>query len=327
MTGISVIICCYNSELRIGETLKYLAAQRMVNFPWEIIVVDNASTDNTKQHVRHVWEKLNRKDVTLTIADQPVQGLTHARRKGIEVSLYDIVIFCDDDNWLNTDFVNNAYAIMMSDPAIGAAGGEGKAVADGELPAWFESYKTYYACYPQSAQDGELSGGMAFLYGAGLVIRKAIFQQLFSQGLEMVTTDRSGTKLNSGGDNELSYLIRLLGYKLWYSSRLHFFHYLPGPRLTKAYLYRLITAITYSSMQLVIYHYVLAGKRVTRATWGYDLVYRVYVLMITAFRFLLVKDPFERRVQTTGSWQSFLSVLNQYGTYRKTYHRLLSIKK
>jgi glycosyltransferase involved in cell wall biosynthesis len=45
--GISVIVCCYNSEKRLADTLAHLLNQKTNSFDWEIIIVDNASTDTT----------------------------------------------------------------------------------------------------------------------------------------------------------------------------------------------------------------------------------------------------------------------------------------
>jgi len=52
LRGVSIIICCYNSAWVIGWTLEALLAQRIRDIPsWEIIVVDNKSTDGTPQDV------------------------------------------------------------------------------------------------------------------------------------------------------------------------------------------------------------------------------------------------------------------------------------
>jgi glycosyltransferase involved in cell wall biosynthesis len=64
-SGVSVIICCYNSEKRIEEVLHHLDKQKDTNhFLWEIILVDNASTDNTAEIARNTW---TRKDVDLKV--------------------------------------------------------------------------------------------------------------------------------------------------------------------------------------------------------------------------------------------------------------------
>ena len=53
MKGISVVVCCYNSIARIGETLTYLSNQKVpADVAWEIVLVDNASTDRTADFAR-----------------------------------------------------------------------------------------------------------------------------------------------------------------------------------------------------------------------------------------------------------------------------------
>lgn len=48
--GVSIVICCYNSASRLPETLQHIAEQEVAaNISWEVIVVDNASTDNTQE--------------------------------------------------------------------------------------------------------------------------------------------------------------------------------------------------------------------------------------------------------------------------------------
>ena len=152
--GVSVIMCCYNSASRLRETLRYLALQK-TEVVCEIILVDNASTDNTKEVAVKCWSEFGCTAIPLKIVDQPVQGLLFAREKGIDSSKYNVLIFCDDDNWLEQSYVQNAYDILENHPHIGAVGGTGTPVADGPLPDWFDLYKGCFACYPQGEADGE----------------------------------------------------------------------------------------------------------------------------------------------------------------------------
>jgi len=58
--GISVVICCYNSASRLPATLQHIAEQSLDSeILWEIIIVDNASTDNTAEIASTYWQFLN----------------------------------------------------------------------------------------------------------------------------------------------------------------------------------------------------------------------------------------------------------------------------
>jgi glycosyltransferase involved in cell wall biosynthesis len=110
--GISVIICCYNSSLRLPKTLEYLSNQATGNlFPWEIILVDNNSSDNTSVIATNFWASLDI-DVPLIIVEESKPGLIYARNTGINKANYDFLIFCDDDNWLNKNYLCNVYKIL-----------------------------------------------------------------------------------------------------------------------------------------------------------------------------------------------------------------------
>src|SRR6187402_3359199 len=94
--GISVIICCYNSALRIEKTLDHLAAQAVNDISWEIILVDNASVDNTAEIARAFWNKNHADKVILNIVTEYKPGLSSARLTGVSASAYEYLILCDD---------------------------------------------------------------------------------------------------------------------------------------------------------------------------------------------------------------------------------------
>jgi glycosyltransferase involved in cell wall biosynthesis len=327
--GVSVIICCYNSASRLPETLGHLAAQQLPEaFSWEIILVDNASSDTTKETALNLWSKKARPEdkERLRVVDQPVKGLSHARAKGVEVSRYNVVLFCDDDNWLSDNYVIDSFRIMSSDPKIGALGGSGSAVSDVVLPPWFEKYKGCYACYPQASNDGELKGASAFLYGAGLVVRRECFDILSSKDFSPILADRTGTKLTSGGDTELSYAIRLIGFKLWFSDKLKFNHFLPAGRLTDEYLYRLISSMSYCSGVLITYNYAIEGKSANFSVWAKDSFYQMTFFLKALGKFIVGKRSFDSRLNFAFSYNRMRSIFGQLTTYRGRYSQIMKLK-
>lgn len=98
MNGISVIVCCYNSAWIIERCLNALLAQQVPSSVlWEIIVVNNASTDDTERIANKVLQKGH---ISYQLINEPKAGLLNARKCGIRAARYSYTIFCDDDNVL-----------------------------------------------------------------------------------------------------------------------------------------------------------------------------------------------------------------------------------
>ena len=238
--GISVVICCYNSSARLPETLKHLAMQIVPeNILWEIILINNASTDNTTKVAESEWKKYDHPSEKFKIFDEEKAGLSYARERGARESIYKYLIFCDDDNWLDCNYLFNSYQFMENNPKIGALGGQSFGVTlDNELPEWFENVKNGFAVGSQSQIEGDVSDKCT-LWGAGLVTRTEIFLDCFNTEFPALVTDRLGGSLSSGGDDELCFRILLKGFRLYYSENLTFKHFIPPERLTKIYVDRL----------------------------------------------------------------------------------------
>ena len=79
--GFSIIVCCYDSEQRITETLISLSNLIVPDqYSVELIIVDNNSSDNTLEKASSVWEGLGSK-FPIKIVSEPKQGLINARVK------------------------------------------------------------------------------------------------------------------------------------------------------------------------------------------------------------------------------------------------------
>lgn len=239
MEGVSIVICCYNSALRLPETLRHIARQQVkANTPWETIVVNNASTDQTKEIAQQLWNS-EQCAAPFTIVDELQPGLSHARHCGFETARYEYVLFCDDDNWFSELYVQTVYETMSANPGIGVLGGKGIDVCEVPAPDWFYRYVyPIYAIGDQSEESGEVPAYLGTLYGAGTTFRKSIYYKLISCGFLSKLTDRKGKEISSGGDTELCYAYRICGYKLWYESKQTFKHFIPADRLNWNYVKR-----------------------------------------------------------------------------------------
>lgn len=234
MEGISILICCYNSAKRLPETLKRLSKQNVPDWiPWEVILVNNNSSDNTVELASGEWDRAKIR-VPFTIVNEPKQGLSFAREKGIKTAQYEYIVFCDDDNWLQPDYLKIAYEILSSNNEIGVLGGQGLLESEITPPSWFLENLKDYAVGKQAEFSGDISE-RGFVWGAGMVIRKSIYNRCRKLGCKTFLTGRKGNELLAGDDTEYCKWNLLLGYKLWYDERLIYTHYIPKDRISVEY--------------------------------------------------------------------------------------------
>jgi glycosyltransferase involved in cell wall biosynthesis len=255
-SGISVIICCYNSASRIAPTLQHLYKQNGISLSsWEIIIINNCSTDNTAEKAIEIWDSFTLAKPNFKVINELNPGLSAARLKGISESFYDYILFCDDDNWLDENYLNTALNIISSNPAIGALGGTGNPIFEYKEPPYFWVNQFHVlAVGSQLEIEGDITDQRGVLYGAGMVLNKNAFnilQNTFQFHFQL--TDRLGNKLLSSGDHELCLALKQIGYRIYYSKNLKFKHYIPSNRTTIPYYKKLFLGFGMSNALLHVY--------------------------------------------------------------------------
>ncbi|WP_176559380.1 glycosyltransferase [Rubellimicrobium roseum] len=256
MDGVTIIVCCYNSEQRIERTIRHLLGQQIRSVPgWEIVLVDNKSTDRTVELVRAIWSR-EAEPPPLRVVHEERPGLSHARKAGVQAASHSCIVFCDDDNWLDADYVETAYQIMSRDPQIGVLGGAITPVGDAPFPPWF---LTNCACFAVGAQ-GRVSGDISargYVWGAGAVVRRDLLLTLYETCGGGLLVGREGSKQGSGDDSEISKWYLLAGRKLYYSEQLILSHYMPASRVRKEVLERLLNEGASATSYLNLYDAIL----------------------------------------------------------------------
>lgn len=254
--GVSIVVCCYNSESRLPETIKHLGLQQADGVDWEIIVVDNASKDNTAKVAEALLQE-HCVSISHKVVYEGTPGLNPARIKGFEEAQYELVLFVDDDNWLCDTYVATVHEDFRSNPEIGIIGGHGEPEFEVEPPFWFDTFKENFALGEQGDTGSGVTAKVDLVYGAGFTVRKSIYEKLKQANFSSILTDRVGDSLISGGDNELCIVAGMAGYEVWYDSRLKFKHYMAKGRLTWDYLKKLYFGFGQSKIYLAIYRYCI----------------------------------------------------------------------
>jgi len=289
--GITVLICTYNGASRLPDTLAHLSKQSVpADINWEVIVVDNASTDNTAETARKEWSKYYLPEVGFRVFAEATPGKINALEKGTALASFEYFIICDDDNWLAPDYVQNTYAILEKNAAIGAVGGQSFKTNDtGIFPSWFDEYAEGYAVGKQGDIIGDVTFSRGYVWGAGMGTRTALYKDTFKD-FPSLLTGRNGKKLSAGEDSEYCQRLILSGYKLFYDPSLVFHHYIPQQRLEISYRDSLMAGFDECSKILVKYHFVWGLKQqLDKNPWN-----RLWLLM-TSFNKVLFTSSRKKR--------------------------------
>lgn len=259
--GISILVCCYNSSKRLPDTLRHIANQNVSDeFLWEVILVDNASTDDTSALAIQVWNELH-SPTNLILLSETRPGKSYALELGYNTSQYEYIVICDDDNWLPPAYIKHAYELIDIHPDVGLIGGKATPYFEAEEPHWFTEFQVYFGCGSQK--------NFPIPYGAGSIIRYTHLYNLYGKGFTSLLSDKKGNNLGAGGDTELGFALLFSGSKIINTDDLTFNHFMTKNRLTEKYLRRLRWQIGISSSCLIPYYYTMNyGVKVYTMSWG-----------------------------------------------------------
>ena len=154
--SISLIIPAYNEERYLSSCLEAIAVQSVK--PYEVIVVDNNSSDSTNL--------VASKYPFVKVIKEASQGVIHARSTGFDAASGDIIARIDADTLLPIDWIANLQSIFMEDSELDALSG---AVSYYDLP-YTKLASRIDLFFRQSIANR--MGDEVFLYGANMAIRR-----------------------------------------------------------------------------------------------------------------------------------------------------------
>jgi glycosyltransferase involved in cell wall biosynthesis len=239
---ITIAICTYNGADRIGQVLEKLRSQTNVeNIKWEIIVVDNNSTDNLQAVISHDQTHRFPAD-RLRYVFEPQQGAAFARIKAVQVARGHLVAFLDDDTLPAPDWLANVSAFAQTHPTAGAYGGQIHAEFEVKPTPEFKPLAIYLAIVERGPKPYIYSVKKRVLPpSAGLVVQRQAW--LNSVPNHPFLTGRTPYSMLTSEDIAAIAHIQNAGWDIWYAPDLHIYHQIPRWRLERSYLIALIQGI------------------------------------------------------------------------------------
>lgn len=213
---ISLILPTYNRVNILRTSLGYIARQDYPPDDFEIIVVDNNSTDDTRSVVEDF--KIHHPQLFINYVFEKQQGLVYARHTGARSAKYDILSYIDDDGFLNPGWLREVARVFQANDQVAAVAGKIVIKWDSPPPDWIYQYEWLL---------GKLDYGGDILIRLGLYINGGSFsikkKVLFELG--GFDADQVGEWLIGSGEDELNEKLWRCNYLTAYTPNAVMEHY------------------------------------------------------------------------------------------------------
>lgn len=234
---LSIVIPTLNRSASLKKTLQSITDQQLSNRQYEVIVVDNGSTDNTVEVCRFFEKHIS--NFVYCYDDEP--GQLTGRHKGTELSKANIISFIDDDVEVNPYWINSIIQLFADDESVSIIGGPCLPKYQLYPPSWVSYFwqPTPYGgnmCLPLSLVDigcNKLGIDPLYVFGLNYSIRKKSLLDL--GGFHPDCIPEQLQKYQGDGETGLSIKAKNHNYKALYAASALLYHQVPPERLTTEY--------------------------------------------------------------------------------------------
>lgn len=236
---LSIVICSYNRASYIADALDSLFNQTTSYEHYEVIVVDNNSTDDTEA-VYTKWREAHL-DGNFCYTTEKKQGASYARNNGASLAKGKWICFMDDDAIATKQFTAQIIKHIKHHPNIVGFGGKIIPKYIPSEPKWMSYYVSSlvgnfdYAPVPCPFENGK------YPLESNMIVKKEVFDQVggFNTALPGVV----GTVRIGGEGKELFFKIMALGHTIYYDPTIVVYHVVEVKKLTPEYMYRVASGI------------------------------------------------------------------------------------
>jgi len=244
---LTVIICTYNPRREvIDATLSALREQTLEFARWELLIIDNASTNGVPATLDLSWHPHARRVL------EPTLGIAAARHRAFEEVLGGegrVLLFVDDDTLLAPDYLATGLALIASVPRLGCWGGQLIPRYEVAPPDWFPPFQKYLAIFPldRDLVADAFNGNYDYLPPtAGMFVRRQLAAHYFALNKTHPLRLRFGAKGNfllRGEDTDLALSAYDCELRTGRFQALRLTHLIPKERITLEYVERLLEGI------------------------------------------------------------------------------------
>ncbi|MDG5469930.1 glycosyltransferase family 2 protein [Deltaproteobacteria bacterium IMCC39524] len=223
---LSIVVCTYNRYELLRCCLESLVDQSLSTGLYEVVIVDNNSTDDTQLIAADFAGRYN----NFRVVSEEKQGLSHARNCGWRTSSGRFVAFIDDDAKAEPEWCERIlHAFETVQPQPTAVGGEIRPWYQCTPPAWFVDDFEIRTWGDEAGFMAKTSGGFS---GSNMAFLRDVLEKLngFSPEFGMV-----GKSLGMGEEADLFLRLKRDNHLLWYDPRIRVEHWTPKRNMRVSY--------------------------------------------------------------------------------------------
>ncbi len=271
---ISIVVCTYNRAKFLPFCLDSLAQQNCEIHDFELVFVDNNSTDETAR-IFHDFEVAN-PSLQLRYFLETQQGLSFARNRGIQESKGDVIAFLDDDAIADTEYVQNLKTAFACSE-FGAGGGRILPRWESRKPEWMGKFLMPLVSVIDLGNENIEFPVNKYPIGANMFFKRSVLEDCGDFNTEL---GRVGKNMMGGEEKDIFNRIRAKGVAVGYFSAIEVQHIIPNERTTEAFIRTQAKGIGQSEYTRTKTSWLAYAKRllVELFKWGATVFISLYYL-------------------------------------------------
>jgi GT2 family glycosyltransferase len=230
----TVALCTHNHADRLVRTLADLPLIHMPEAAWELLIIDNGSRDSTPEVLAsQIWPS----NWSVRVIREDKLGLSNARNRAIQEAYGEYIIFIDDDETADPDWLC-AFERLIAKKQPDAFGGRIRVLFEENYrPAWLsDDLLGFLGELNRAEKCAPLTDSGTSFYGGNFGFRRSVCQTV---GGFDANLGRKGTD-NTGGE-EVDFYRRLLaaGFRIWWTPDAVIHHRIQAVKLNRRYFHDL----------------------------------------------------------------------------------------
>ncbi len=231
LTKLSVIVCTRNRGASLRKTLdSLLTASNLAQQDWELVVVDNGSTDSTSSVLAEYATKF---PSHLRTKGEPKKGKSNALNTGVCAARGEILAFTDDDCLCDVRYLEGIREVF-SNPDVDAVQGRILVEVEGQRPAWLSQEMLASMGLIDLCQTvHELAPSEVYLHGGNSIVRRSVFAKAGGFRLDLGPGSVAGRE----GDTEFSRRVAAAGCRIFFVPQILVRHQLQATCMRRRYYF------------------------------------------------------------------------------------------